>query len=197
MDSNPAPQSQPSAPVTTTTTAGNGFAIAALVLGIIAFVFGWLGAFNILTAILAVVFALVAMKKNQSKGLWITGLVLGGIGLLTSLLVAFVFGAALLNADKTLDKQSDSNASSSSSAEKQDEGAWDLQAAYDKITTGMTKEEVEAATGKESSSCSTVEDPTFGKSETCSYGNMFTDKGSLSVTYDNDDKVSTKYKYEN
>lgn len=84
------------------------------------------------------------------------------------------------------------------SAQTQDapEAKWDLNAAYEKVTTGMTKAEVEAATGKESTSCSTVEDPTFGKSETCTYGNMFTDGGSMSVTYDNDGKSTTKFKYE-
>lgn len=81
--------------------------------------------------------------------------------------------------------------------ENKEPAKFDLATAYDKVVPGMTKAEVEAATGVESKSCSTIEDPTLGKSETCTYGNMFTDGGSMSVTYGNDGKSTTKFKYEN
>lgn len=71
---------------------------------------------------------------------------------------------------------------------------WDYQAAYDKIQTGMTKAQVEAVTGKSSDSCTESQSNYTGKMEWCSYGNVFTDKGTVSVTYIND-KVSDKTKY--
>ena len=105
MDQNTVPQNQPVSPAPAPVQPvaapiqgnGSGFAIAALVLGIVAFLFGWLGAFNILTAILALVFGIIALNKHQSKGMAITGLVLGGLGLLASLIVAFFFGIAMLS----------------------------------------------------------------------------------------------------
>ena len=202
MDQNTAPQNQPESPAPAPVQpaaapvqgGGNGFAIAALVLGIIAFLFGWAGLFNLVTAVLAVVFGILALNKHQSKGMAVAGLVLGGIGLLTSIVVAMVGAAFISNLQDTAKENSNSNSSSQTAEPESDK--WDVQAAYDKITTGMTKAEVEEATGKKSESCSSVESEVLGKSETCSYGNSFTDGGSISVTYDNDGKVSTKYKYE-
>lgn len=76
--------------------------------------------------------------------------------------------------------------------EKQPE-AWDIEVAYAKVTNGMTKAEVEAATGKPSDSCTENDSEYLGKTEYCSYGNPFIDKGSISVTY-NQGKVSSKTK---
>lgn len=70
---------------------------------------------------------------------------------------------------------------------------WDVEAAYAKIQNGMTKAQVEEATGKKPETCTTSEDPTFGKMEYCTYGNAFTDKAAISVTY-SQDKVSSKTK---
>jgi hypothetical protein len=94
---------------------GNGFAITALVVGIVAFLFGWTGVFGLVLAIVAVVFAIVALTKKQSKGMAITGLVLGGIALLTALFVTLfavaLFGGAaqvandVNNAQQKLDAQ--------------------------------------------------------------------------------------------
>lgn len=63
---------------------------------------------------------------------------------------------------------------------------WDVEAAYVKINNGMTKAEVEAATGKQSESCTESEMETLGKTETCTYGNAFIDKASIIVTYQQD-----------
>jgi len=63
---------------------------------------------------------------------------------------------------------------------------WDVEAAYAKIDNGMTKAEVEAATGKQSENCTESEMETLGKTETCTYGNAFIDKASIIVTYQQD-----------
>lgn len=70
---------------------------------------------------------------------------------------------------------------------------WDMVAAYDKITNGMTKAQVEEVTGKKSDSCTERDMGELGKHETCSYGNAFIDKAQIIVTYSNGE-VSTKTK---
>lgn len=89
----PPPVRMPGQPSTS-----NGLAIAALVLGIVAFLFGWTGFFNLLVATLSVVFGIIALVKHQNKGFALTGTILGGIGLFTSLVVGVFFSAALLSA---------------------------------------------------------------------------------------------------
>lgn len=70
---------------------------------------------------------------------------------------------------------------------------WDIDAAYAKIENGMTKAQVEKATGKKSDNCTESTSEYIGKSEFCSYGNAFIDKGSIMVTY-MQDVVSSKTK---
>ena len=60
---------------------------------------------------------------------------------------------------------------------------WDYQAAYDKIETGMTKPQVETATGKTSASCSESEVNGY-KAESCTYGD-YNDPGIVVVQYGN------------
>jgi hypothetical protein len=71
---------------------------------------------------------------------------------------------------------------------------WDVEAAYAKVKNGMTKAEVEKATDKKSENCTESDMGTLGKSEICTYGNAFTDKATITVTYDNDGAVSSKTK---
>jgi TM2 domain-containing membrane protein YozV len=70
---------------------------------------------------------------------------------------------------------------------------WDVEAAYAKIENGMTKAQVEDATGKKSDNCSESQIEGYGKTESCSYGSAFTDKASILVIY-TQDKVSSKSK---
>lgn len=70
---------------------------------------------------------------------------------------------------------------------------WDMVTAYDKITNGMTKAQVEEVTGKKSDTCTESDMGQYGKSETCSYGNAFIDKAQIIVTFSNGE-VSTKTK---
>jgi hypothetical protein len=70
---------------------------------------------------------------------------------------------------------------------------WDVEAAYTKINNGMSKAQVEEATGKKSESCTESDMAQLGKSESCSYGNAFIDKASIMVIYSNGE-VSSKTK---
>lgn len=110
----PQPGQPPVPPVNMVPSQSNGFAIAALVLGIIAFLFGWLGFFNLLTAILAVVFGIVALVKHQSKGMAITGTALGAVGLLASIAVGLFFTAAIIEGVRNGDIQQSTPAPESS-----------------------------------------------------------------------------------
>lgn len=73
----------------------NGLAITALVVGIVAFCLGWTGPVGLVIAIVAIVFGILALVKKQSKGMGITGLVLGGLALITALIITSL-GAAIL-----------------------------------------------------------------------------------------------------
>lgn len=95
------PQPQPIIPpayVSQPAAASNGLAIAALVVGIIAFLFGWIGALDLLAAITAVILGGIALAKKQNKGLAITGLVLGAVALITALIMTIIWLVALTSA---------------------------------------------------------------------------------------------------
>lgn len=66
---------------------GNGFAITALIVGIVAFISGWIPFFGLLAGIAAVVFGIVGLRKMQNKGMSITGIVTGGLAVLTGFFV--------------------------------------------------------------------------------------------------------------
>lgn len=69
----------------------------------------------------------------------------------------------------------------------------DLATAYGKVKNGMTKAQVKKTLGMDAESCTESEDPTFGKTELCTYGNVFIDKMAVTVTYQQD-VVSSKSK---
>lgn len=104
----PAPASTPTPPPTSH-KASNGLATTALVVGIVAFCVGWTGPFGLLLAIVAVIFGIIALVKKQSKGMGITGIVLGGLALVTALIVTMVgvaiFGGAVQVANKVNQEQ--------------------------------------------------------------------------------------------
>lgn len=69
--------------------------------------------------------------------------------------------------------------------------SWDYAAAYDKVQTGMTKAQVEAAIGKSSTDCSQAD--VMGQvAESCTYGS-YQDNGLIVVQYSNG-LVSSKSK---
>ncbi len=76
----------------------NGFGIAALVLGIIAIVLSWSAVGGIVFGVLAIIFAVLGMRRaNQriatNKGMSIAGLVTGIVGLVIGVLFAILFGS--------------------------------------------------------------------------------------------------------
>jgi hypothetical protein len=74
----------------------NGLAIASLVTGIVAFVFGWALFFGFLVGATAIVLGIIGLKKPGGKGLSIAGIVTGGVGALWSVVISIFFILGLL-----------------------------------------------------------------------------------------------------
>ena len=72
-----------------------GLAIAALVVGIVAFLSGLVPVFGLIAGAAAVVLGILALRRAQGKGMAITGLSLGAVAAVTSLFVTIAFAAAL------------------------------------------------------------------------------------------------------
>lgn len=96
--------------------------------------------------------------------------------------------------EKTATKEESAEETKESEKEETEESAEEtkklsLQDTYNKLTTGMSKEEVEGIIGKNIGTCSVTEAEYIGKIESCYYGsaikNVF-DGGAIMVTYDND-----------
>lgn len=95
---------KPAATTTTTTskTTVSGIGIAALVVGIVAILSGWVAIWGLLVGAGAIVLGAIALKKSKAnKGFGIAGIVLGSVAALTSLvftvfwIIAFAaFGTA-------------------------------------------------------------------------------------------------------
>lgn len=79
-----------------------GFAIAALVLGIVALVTCFVPVLGAVLGLAAAAFGVVALVQGQSKGFSITGIALGGVAIITSAVMTFVFALALLIAGAEL-----------------------------------------------------------------------------------------------
>lgn len=76
----------------------NGFGIAALVLGILAIVLSWSAVGGILFGVLAIIFAILGMRRASrgvatNKGMSISGLVTGIVGLIIGIIVAIALGS--------------------------------------------------------------------------------------------------------
>ena len=79
----PAPQG---APAPTPATKG-GLAVAALVVGIVAFLTGLIVVVGLVMGIVGVILSILALRKGKPAGMGITGLVLSGIAALTNIVV--------------------------------------------------------------------------------------------------------------
>lgn len=91
------------------------------------------------------------------------------------------------------DAKENSNTQPQGQAKEEKPEKWDMEAAYAKIENGMTKPQVQEVTGKEPENCTESEIEGLGKSEVCTFGNVFIDKGAITVTF-SQDQVSSKTK---
>lgn len=92
---NTQPPAQP--PVQPPIPAGpaNGLAIAALVVGIVAVISGWIPFWGLLVGATAIVLGILGLKKATGKGMAIAGIITGGLGALWGLLITVGFIIAL------------------------------------------------------------------------------------------------------
>ncbi len=106
-------QAAPKKTAPTAPQGATGIGIAALIVGIVGFLSGLLPIWGLIVGAVAVVLSILALKKSAgNKGFGITGLILGGIAVITNLIVtvfwilAFSFAAvgtgAALDASKTI-----------------------------------------------------------------------------------------------
>ena len=85
------------APATTTVMSKRprGLALAALIVGIVAFLLGLLPVIGAIIALTAIALGIFALMKRQPKGISITGIVLGSIALVASIAMTAGLGAAI------------------------------------------------------------------------------------------------------
>jgi hypothetical protein len=81
----------------------NGAAIASLILGIFAFLFGWFF-LGLLLGAGAIVFGIIGLKKPGGKGMSIAGIITGAIGALSALLFSLIWLVAILAASATVNE---------------------------------------------------------------------------------------------
>lgn len=127
-------------------------------------------------------------KKAWYKRVWVW------IGIIV--LIAIIGSAAGSGNKDTTTNNTDKETPSTTQPEASQDATpakWDVEAAYAKLSTGMTKTQVEEATGKASDNCTESDMGSLGKSESCSYGNPFIDKASIMVIYSNGE-LSSKTK---
>lgn len=86
------PQDPPQLPAASPGPA-RGFAVSALMVGIVGFLMGLLPVVGALVGATAVVLGIVALNKKQPKAFAVTGLVLGGLGLISSIGMTAGLGA--------------------------------------------------------------------------------------------------------
>ena len=89
------PAETPTPVITPQQASTNGLSVAALVVGIVAFVSGWVPLWGVLVGVAALVLGILALKKTNGKGMAIAGIVTGGLGALTGILVTIFFVISL------------------------------------------------------------------------------------------------------
>lgn len=135
-------------------------------------------------------------KDTTGKNWFARHKILTGFGVL---LILGVIVSAASGSDSSTPTASNSDDANTNTAQESapettpEPAKFDIEAVYAKLSTGMTKAQVEEATGKSSENCTESDMGQLGKSESCSYGNAFIDKGSILVIYSNDE-LSTKSK---
>ena len=96
---NPYPEqaSHPAPVAATTIKPSSGIAIAALVVGIVAFISGLAPVWGLIAGAAAVGLGILALVKRQNKVLAIIGAALGGIAFITSLITTLALAAVITN----------------------------------------------------------------------------------------------------
>lgn len=74
-----------------------GLGIAALILGIVAFLCGWIPVVGIVLGITALVLGIIALVRKQPKVFGITAIILGTIAVIVSIVTTVSFGAFMAN----------------------------------------------------------------------------------------------------
>jgi hypothetical protein len=102
----PAQPGQPYGTTTTTTGGGapgtgapRGLALAALIVGIVAFLTGLVPVLGAIVGVAAIVLGVLALRKRQPKALAVTGLALGAVAVVASILVTVGIGALIDRAE--------------------------------------------------------------------------------------------------
>jgi hypothetical protein len=70
---------------------GVAYGVTSLVTGIVALLLGWFAWFRLPLGAIAIVFGALGIKRPDSKGLAIAGLITGAIGAFIGLVVTFIF----------------------------------------------------------------------------------------------------------
>lgn len=83
----PSAYSQPGMPPT---SGVGGLAIAALIVGIVAFLSGWVPIVGLVIAIVGIVLGILAVRQPRGKGLGITGIILSGLAALTGIVMLVI-----------------------------------------------------------------------------------------------------------
>ncbi|MEI6850655.1 MAG: DUF4190 domain-containing protein [Candidatus Saccharibacteria bacterium] len=93
---NPEPVSNPTpSPTVINTQKTNGVAVAAMIVGIIAFVVAWAPFIGFVTGIVAIILGIIGLKKTTEKGMSIVGIVTGAMSALSSLVITLMFIAGI------------------------------------------------------------------------------------------------------
>ncbi len=132
----PAPYGAPQPPKKN----GNGFAVAALVLGIVGVVFAFtpVAGFGILLGILALIFGIISLVRKPAKsGIPISGTVLGAVTLIIGMIFAGVYGgggkaASVADAPVAANSAAATNPAAPSPEPSKTQTPPDPNAAYDK-----------------------------------------------------------------
>lgn len=105
----PVYQPAPAGPAHSLTPKGNGFGVAALVLGIVSIVFSIIPLMGFIAFILgplAVIFGIIGMtRKFTKKGTSITGLILGALSVVIAIIVTAMLAAAANSVSTALNKE--------------------------------------------------------------------------------------------
>lgn len=100
----PAPPASPAPPSLTPAEPSGppkGLAIAALAVGIFAFLSGWVPFWGLVIGLAAVILGAIALVKRQPKGLAATGLALGAVATIVSIITSSLFVMGLVKANET------------------------------------------------------------------------------------------------